>query len=98
MARAPHPAQLAYLSFRPSEMDANPSGREPADEYMVDRIIDYRLNHNGTTSYRIRWYSFGPSGDKWEPLVQIPYHLVARPVTAKRPSSAVIAPQEGSKP
>lgn len=66
------PAPLETRSSGPSDTKADLTGRESAEEY----VVDHRLNPNGTTSYRIRWYGYGPSGDTWERPEHIPHHFV----------------------
>lgn len=41
------PPPLEQHSSDPSDTKSCPSGREPADEYVVDNIMDHRFNPNG---------------------------------------------------
>ena len=40
---------------------------EPNDVYEPEAIVDERF-HNGPREVRVRWVSYGPEEDTWEPL------------------------------
>ena len=61
-------------------------------EYVVDRIVDHRVNEDGdhptaavgATVYRTRWYGYSPSDDTWEPIEHLPRNKLVSYFKKKR--------------
>lgn len=47
------------------------------DEYAAESIVHYKKDHEGAR-YLIRWYSYRPADDTWEPALHIPHHFIQR--------------------
>ena len=41
------------------------------NEYLVDKILDSKLNSNHEIMYLVRWKDFPPEEDTWEPLANM---------------------------
>ena len=46
-------------------------------EFVIDALVDRRVDADGAVSYLVRWYGYAPSEDTWEPSQQLPADLVA---------------------
>ena len=47
-------------------------------EFVVDRLVDGGENDDGTRSFRVRWYGYGPDSDTWEREEDLPPEFVRR--------------------
>ena len=56
-----------------------PTSKRPKAEllYIVEAILDMRLDARGSEQCRVRWYGYGRDGDTWEPADNIPPGLIA---------------------
>ena len=60
------PPEENYPALEPEDL--------PEPEYVVDSVVDSRREETGT-SYRVRWYGYGPQADTW-PSSAIPNHFI----------------------
>ena len=76
------PAQQPHrLTQSPLPAVADPA-HEPSWE--IDRLLDIRHATDGDIIAKVRWSTFGPADDSWEPISGLPKHLVKRLAKRKR--------------
>ena len=39
-----------------------------SDVYLVERVLERRVEDDGAVRYRVRWLGYGPASDTWEPM------------------------------
>ncbi|KAL3777872.1 hypothetical protein ACHAWO_001154 [Cyclotella atomus] len=69
-------AKRSKKSRAGSKANSSATKKEPAPEnsspmFLVETILDFKINRHGVKLYKVRWAGYGPSEDTWEPLRNI---------------------------
>jgi hypothetical protein len=78
-ARMQRVRQVPLEIVAPFAGPPGPTSKRPKAEllYIVEAILDMRLDARGSEQCRVRWYGYGRDGDTWEPADDIPPGLIA---------------------